>query len=104
MQAPESSSAPDVVRKKRKRSRWSDTSPIATPPVNPAVGSIMSADDVAIATAMASFSESPAPVAVSNRVSAGQHLTPAQLEQVKEQIEVSINTVGTYVYECSCTR
>lgn len=83
--------------KKRKRSRWSDD-PVSTAssgPVSTANSGPVSADAAAIAVAMASFSESPGPVGLrgGSLDTGGQQLTPAQLEQVKEQIEVSTSGV-----------
>ncbi len=75
--------------KKRKRSRWSDAPPIAPPvvPAPPIPPTALSGDDAAIAAVMASFSSvSPATTGAGG---SGQQLTPAQLIQIQEQIEVS---------------
>ena len=72
------SSSSQIAGKKRRRNRWSD----APPPQ-----ATLSEDERAIASAMASFSEE-APAAPQGM--AHQCLTPDQLQQMEEQIEVKI--------------
>ena len=83
-----------LAGKKRKRvSRWSDTPPSSEVTASSSKMSKESADDVAIAQAMASFQAPPTQ-------SEQKGLTEAQLQQIREQIEVSflIATPTLYMY------
>ncbi len=74
-----SSSSSQTTGRKRRRNRWSDA-PSALDPNQ-------TEDERAIAAAMASFSTVATPMSQNTT----QHsLTPAQLQQMKEQIEVII--------------
>ena len=73
-----------MAGKKRKRaSRWSDAQPSTEVTASTSKVAKQSADDIAIAAAMASFDALP--------VQSQQkcHMTEKQLEQIREQIEVS---------------
>ena len=80
----EGSQQVQVAGKKRKRvSRWSDAPPSSEATVAPSKMAKQSADDIAIAEAMASFDAMPA------QAQQKCQMTQAQLQQIREQIEVS---------------
>lgn len=81
------STASQIAGRKRRRNRWSD----APPTVSDDSAAAMSSGDATIAAAIASLRSNPITAGgQQHQVGSGGHLTPEQLRQVKEQIEVSL--------------
>lgn len=70
-------------KKRKRRSRWSDAPPSSEDTTSSSKVAKQTADDIAIAEAMASFDAMPA------QSQQKCHMTQAQLQQIREQIEVS---------------
>lgn len=111
IEAPGSSTTALLAGRKRRRNRWSDAPPSGSPgasaadgmaSTSAAVGTVStSAADAAIAAALASLSERGAAMQGQQQQLAGtggQNLTPEQLQQIKEQIEVSDGWYYYYYY------
>ena len=80
----EGSQQVQIAGKKRKRvSRWSDAPPSSEATASSSKMPKQSADDIAIAEAMASFDAMP------TQAQQKCQMTQAQLQQIREQIEVS---------------
>lgn len=71
-------------RKRKRVSRWSNAPPGSEVTASSSKVSKQSADDIAIAQAMASFQALPTQTVQ-------QGMTEAQLQQLREQIEVSLS-------------
>ena len=76
-------STPPVAGKKRRRNRWSDAPPSESLPVVPTPSQHLEMAGVAT-----SLNVTP-PLPSGQSGTGGQELTPLQLQQIKEQIEVS---------------
>ena len=84
-------------RKRKRASRWSDAPPsteVCTPsPSSSSKAGKQTADDIAIAEAMASFDALPA------QAQQKCHMTEAQLQQIREQIEVRLLVTNMHTHQ-----
>lgn len=79
------SSTGQLAGKKRRRNRWSDAPPTMS---SGDVSASAKTEDAVVASASAPSTGCPVPPGQGGGSGAGQQLTPAQLQQIKEQIEV----------------